>query len=129
MKKLFLSCIALLAISVAAKADSYDLGNGITIVNEYGVTTINNENTQMCISLEIVREQQDIREHESNKVIYKVVCNKWVRRVAKEGLPGGIEYVVSAIAPQVGLPTTLIAKAVGYIYDDVCEYFEDEYGD
>lgn len=133
MKKFFITLFLLLTISgvkMYAQSNRYDLGNGLTLVTYGSSAVIEDEKNQRSISIDIVREQQEAREHERNKVIYKVVCGKWTKRVVKDSLNAAIAAGIAAAKASGGtsLMVSAASKLANYIYDDICEYYEDEYG-
>lgn len=130
MKKLFLSLFMLLSLSgvkLYAQDNSYNLGNGLTLVVYGGQAIIEDEKNQRSISLEVIKEQQDRR---TGETMYKVVCGKWTKRVVKDGLNAAIAAGIAAAKATGGtsLMVSAASKLANYIYDDICEYYEDEYG-
>lgn len=128
MKKTFLF-IALLSIvfsSTASANDRMKLYDGVYIVKYGNTYTIEDDNSKMCVSLSIAQENKD---YKNGKAVYKVACNKWTRRVAKEALKYTIEEAFAAgVATGSGI-RGLVVRAAAWVYDDICDDYEDYYGD
>ena len=128
----FVTIIALFGLFLipdSAKAQTRTkISNGVYLVNYANTWTIEDDNTQQCITLSI-----DKREDRSGRPVYDILCgNKYTKGVAKTALKGGITSALSAAGAALGVPElgARIGKYVNSIasdiYDDVCDYFKDK---
>lgn len=128
MKKILILTIALLSMALNSTVSAQDrmkLYDGVYIVKYGNTYTIEDDNTKMCVSLSVAQEQID---YKNGKAVYEVVCNKWTRRVAKEALKFTITDAIKAVATGGSNAILKVAgSAAGWIYDDVCDYYEEKY--
>lgn len=131
----FITIIALFGlffIPDAAKAQTRTkISNGVYLVNYANTWTIEDDNTQQCITLSI-----DKREDRSGHPVYDILCgNKYTKGVAKAALQSGITSALSAVGAYYGGPKgaafgATISRYANLIalniYDDVCDYFKDK---
>ena len=111
--------------STVSAQDRMKLYDGVYIVKYGNTYTIEDDNTKMCVSLSVAQEQID---YKNGKAVYEVVCNKWTRRVAKEALKFTITDAIKAVATGGSNAILKVAgSAAGWIYDDVCDYYEEKY--
>lgn len=114
-------------IGVVANAQTRtQVGDGVYLVR-YGKTAVlEDEKNQRTISIEIT---QEVKDRQTNEKIYKVACGKWTKRVVKDGLNAAIVAGIAAAGSTGGTSAMVsaAAKAAGYIYDDVCEYYGEKY--
>lgn len=107
------------------------ISDGVYLVNYANTWTIEDENTQQCISLSI-----DKREDRSGRPIYDIFCgNKYTKGVAKTALQRGITSALSAAGAALGGPggaalgetiSRFVNSIASNIYDDVCNYYKDK---
>ncbi len=107
------------------------ISDGVYLVNYANTWTIEDENTQQCISLSI-----DKREDRSGRPIYDIFCgNKYTKGVAKTALQSGITSALSAAGAALGGPggaalgatiSRFVNSIASNIYDDVCNYYKDK---
>ena len=130
-----MAMIALLAfIFVPSNANAQrrtKISDGVYIVNYANTWTIEDDNTQQCISLSV-----DKREDHSGRPVYDILCgNKYTKGVAKTALKGGITSALSAAGAALGGPagaklgaviSTYVNSIASNIYDDVCDYYKDK---
>ncbi len=107
--------------------ERFKIADGLYIVNYGGTYIVEDDNNQRSISLTIKQEQIDQARGEK---IYEVVCGKWTRRVVKVGLKSAISAGLKASAATTGVSLTVSAAADAalYIYEDVCDHYEEQYG-
>ena len=126
MKNTFLLIFAfLLTGSCAMAQQKTKIQDGLYIVNYAGTYVIEDETNQRSISIEITQERADARNSET---MYKVVCGKWTKRVVKTGLNYAIKEGIKHTVSTAG--SSLMVSAIGaiaqWIYDDVCDYWEQK---
>lgn len=124
MKKYLLVAIALIAClfsttNVSAQT-RIKVKEGLYFVSYGSSAVIEDEVNQRSISIQITQEISDQR---TNQKVYNVVCEKWTKRVVKDGLKlaiaGGI--AVSGTSGGTSLMISAAATLANYIYDDVCD--------
>ncbi len=127
MKKiifLLIGIMSLFSINSSFAQKRIQIQNGVYLVSYGNTAVIEDEINQCSISIEVSQVAID---RKTNERIYEVVCGRWTRRVVKDGLKGAIDAGITATGATKGVSLTVsaLAKAVGYIYDDVCDSFEE----
>lgn len=128
VKKILVFTITLLAMTFATTISAQDkmkLYDGVYIVKHGNTYTLEDENTQMCISISVAQEQID---YKNGKAFYEVACNKWTRRVAQEALKYSIEeaFAAAVVNPNAAV-AGYVAKAAAWAYEDICDYYGERY--
>lgn len=127
-----IALFGLFLIPDSAKAQTRTkISNGVYLVNYANTWTIEDDNTQQCITLSI-----DKREDRSGRPVYDILCgNKYTKGVAKTALKRGITSALSAAGAALGGPggaklgaiiSTYVNSIASNIYDDVCDYYKDK---
>ena len=126
MKKVLLVAIALFAVIVANAQDKIKIKDGLYLVSYGNTAVIEDDENQRTISLSVTKE---IKDYQTGEATYNVVCGKWSKRVVKDGLKVAIAAGVAASGASGGTSLMISAAATlaNYIYDDVCEYYEEKY--
>lgn len=135
MKNIKFMTIALLAFFlIPGNADAQTrtkISDGVYLVNYANTWTIEDDNTQQCITLSVNK-----REDRSGRPVYDVLCgNKYTKGLTKTALQGGITYALSAAGASLGGPggaalgatiSRYVNSIASNIYDDVCDYYKDK---
>lgn len=129
MKRLALLFVALLSLTfsyIASAQTKTRISDGLYLVRYGNTAVIEDETNQRSISIEVT---QEVKNRQSGEIVYKVVCGKWTKRVAKYALKTAVAQGIRAAAVSNG--TSLIvsgaATAAEWIYDDLCEYFGEKF--
>lgn len=120
--------ILLVTLSFTSKAQKRtNLSNGVSLV-QYGNTwIIEDNNRQQSISVEIAQAGID---RKNNEMMYNVICNGSVRKVAKWALRTAIAEGIKAASASGGSSLLVSASglAVDIIYDKACDYWKKKGG-
>ena len=127
MKKFLFVIVALISVSFATSLSAQNrvkIQNGLYLVSYGSTVVIEDDINQRTVSMSVSQVQRDER---TGQKIYEVACGKWTKRVVKDGLKATIAAGIAASGASGG--TSLIVSAAStlamYIYDDVCDYYED----
>lgn len=126
VKNIVLLLAIILCVSMSAQASNkHRLGNGVTIEQFGNTWVIEDDNRQMSISVEIAQEGVD---RKNNEMMYKVICDGRVKKVAKWALRGAIAAGINAASTSGGstLLVSASALAADIIYDEACDYWKEK---
>ena len=131
MKKLLSVIVALISVTFATNVSAQTrlkIQEGLYLVSYGNTVVIEDDINQRTVSMSVAQVQIDER---TGQKIYEVTCGKRTKRTVKDGLKLTIAAGIAASGASGG--TSLIVSAAAtlatYIYDDVCEYYGDYYGD
>lgn len=127
MKKLLLICLSVIGFTLISNAqEKIQIKEGLYLVSYGNTVVIEDDVNQRTISMEIAQEGIDQKNGEK---VYKVVCGKWTKRTVKDGLKIAIAGGIAASGASGGTSLIISAAATlaNYIYDDVCEYYGEQY--
>ena len=127
MKKILFICFAVIGLVFTANAqERTKIKDGLYLVRYGNSVVIEDDVNQRSISMEIAQEGIDQR---NGEMVYKVVCGKWTKRVAKYGLKTAVAAGITAAGATYGasLAVSAAAELANWIYDDVCEYYGEKY--
>lgn len=127
MKKLLLICLSVVGFTLIANAqERIQIKEGLYLVSYGNAVVIEDDVNQRTISMEIAQEGID---QKNGEMVYNVVCGKWTKRTVKDGLKIAIAGGIAASGASGGTSLIISAAATlaNYIYDDVCDYYGEQY--
>lgn len=127
MKKVLLICFAVIGLAFTTNAqERTKIKDGLYLVSYGKTVVIEDEVNQRSISMEIAQEGIDQR---NGEMVYNVVCGKWTKRVVKYGLKQAIHagIAASSLSGATSLMVSAAAELATWIYDDVCDYYGEQY--
>ncbi len=127
MKKALIICFAVIGLVFTANAqERTKIKDGLYLVRYGNTAVIEDDENSRTISISVTKEIDDRNTAEAT---YKVVCGKWTKRVAKYGLKTAVAAGIAASGATYGasLAVSAAAELATWIYDDVCEYYGEEY--
>jgi hypothetical protein len=126
MKKVLLLTIALFAVVATNAQERIKIKEGLYLVSYGNTAVIEDDENNRTISISVTKE---INDRNSEEATYNVVCGKWTKRVVKYGLKTAVAAGIKSAGATYGasLAVSAAAELASWIYDDVCEYYGEQY--
>lgn len=130
MKKILILSLLALILGVnstnASAQKRFKISNDITLVSSGDAFWIEDDRTQMSISISVA---QDVIDRRNGQKFYRVVCEGATKTVVKLGVKEAVKAGVKAAAPSGGSSLWISAagKVADIVYDELCDYWGEDF--